>query len=127
MKKYRIRLTPEERAELETFVAKGNGAVTKRQHAHILLAAAATGPNGECLDEEIVRVLSVSISTIDRVAFTPVPESAHRKQGTHGNRGHGLGNPAKQRPVRHRLEIHDKRCTYQTQASLPSSSDGLNH
>lgn len=66
MKKYRIRLTPEERAELEIFVARGKGAVTKRQHAHILLAADAAGPNGECLDEEIARVLNVSISTIER-------------------------------------------------------------
>ncbi|MFN0079368.1 MAG: helix-turn-helix domain-containing protein [Prosthecobacter sp.] len=30
------------------------------------MAADATGPNGECLDEEIARVLSVSISTIER-------------------------------------------------------------
>ena len=66
MKKYRIHLTADERTELEAFVAKGKGAVTKRQHAQILLAADASDPKGECRDEEIARVLSVSISTIER-------------------------------------------------------------
>jgi len=66
MKKYRIHLTSEERAELASFVAKGKGAATKRQHAQILLAADASGPGGECVDEDIARVLCVSVSTIER-------------------------------------------------------------
>jgi transposase len=66
MKKYRIHLTTEERAELTALLAKGKAAVTKRQHAQILLAADASNPAGECRDEEIARVLNVSVSTIER-------------------------------------------------------------
>ena len=43
-KKYIVRLTDEERKELEEFVAKG-AAAYKIQHANILLKADASGPN----------------------------------------------------------------------------------
>jgi CHAD domain-containing protein len=66
MKKYRIHLTPDERSDLEVFVAAGKAAATKRRRAQILLAADASRPGGGCTDEEISRVLEVDVSTIER-------------------------------------------------------------
>ncbi len=66
MKKYRIHLTADERSELALFVNQGKAARTKRLRAQILLAADASRPGGECIDEDIARVLDVGISTIER-------------------------------------------------------------
>lgn len=65
-KKYRIHLAPEERVELQTFVAKGRAAASKRIRAQILLAADVNHPQGELKDTEIARALDVSVPTVER-------------------------------------------------------------
>ena len=44
-KRYVVRLTTEEREQLEELVAKGKAAAYRIRHAHILLAVDADGPN----------------------------------------------------------------------------------
>lgn len=91
-KKYRVRLSEEERNELEGLVKKGKEAACKRMHAQILLKAD-EGELGPCWkDEEIVKALDVSVSTVERLRErlvtqglasalnrAPVDRSARRK------------------------------------------------
>jgi transposase len=44
-KKYVVRLTEEERTQLEGLVSKGKAAAYRMRHAHLLLAVDADGPN----------------------------------------------------------------------------------
>ncbi len=65
MTKYKITLTPEERAGLEQLVAVGKAAARKLTHARILLLADTAGE--ERTDQEIADALGTSIPTIARV------------------------------------------------------------
>ena len=65
-KKYRIQLTAAERQELETLVAAGKAAATKRQRAQILLASDENHPAGALPDTDIARALGVNLSTVER-------------------------------------------------------------
>jgi hypothetical protein len=66
MEKYRVSLTPEERADLEHLVSVGKAAARKLTHARILLLADTT-PGGERSDDQIVAALGVGLCTIGRV------------------------------------------------------------
>jgi transposase len=72
MAKYRVTLTPQERADLEQLVSTGKGAARKLTHARILLLAdtAAAGHT----DEHIVAALGVGICTVGRVRRRLVTE-----------------------------------------------------
>ena len=61
-KKYIVRLSEEEKAELEKLISKGSGPARKLNHARILLKADADWP-----DEKIKEALDTSQSTIERV------------------------------------------------------------
>src|SRR5215470_4635151 len=65
MTKYKITLTPEERAGLERLVAIGKAAARKLTHARILLLADTAGAGQP--DEAIAAALSVSVPTIGRL------------------------------------------------------------
>src|SRR5262245_5296639 len=72
MDKYRVTLTPQERAELEQLVSKGKGAARRLTHARILLLAdTAAAPH---IDEAIVEALGVGICTVGRVRRRLVTE-----------------------------------------------------
>ena len=73
MEKYRVSLTPEERAGLEHLVSVGKAAARKLTHARILLLADTT-PGGECSDDEIVNALGVGLCTVGRVRKRLVTE-----------------------------------------------------
>ena len=73
MEKYRVSLTPEERAGLEHLVSVGKAAARKLTHARILLLADTT-PGGECSDDEIVNALGVGLCTVGRVRERLVTE-----------------------------------------------------
>jgi transposase len=73
MEKYRVTLTPEERAELEHLVSVGKAAARKLTHARILLVADTT-PGEERSDDEIVAALGVGLCTIGRVRKRLVTE-----------------------------------------------------
>ncbi len=65
MKKYIVRLTGEERKQLEDTVRKGKSAAHKIKHAHILLSADAEGKN--LSDEEIAKTLHCHRNTVFNV------------------------------------------------------------
>lgn len=71
-KKYIVRLSEEERTELEKLISIGKGAARKLNHARILLKADADDVNWT--DEKIRDALDTSFSTILRVRETFVEE-----------------------------------------------------
>jgi transposase len=74
MKVYRVKLTPEERAQLRGLLAKGKAAARTLTHARILLKAD-EGEAGPCLtDDEIALDLDVNRSTVERVRVRCVEE-----------------------------------------------------
>jgi transposase len=77
MDKYRVTLTPEERAGLEHMVSVGKAAARKLTHARILLLAD-TSAEEEHSDDEIVAALGVGICTIGRVRKRLVTEGLAR-------------------------------------------------
>jgi len=91
-KKYIVRLTDEERTELQDLVKKGKAAAYKRLHAQILLKADVS-EQGECWkDEQICKAFDTSVSTVERTRQRLVE--------------HGLDaaiNRAKQNKVRRRV------------------------
>ncbi len=70
MDKYRVSLTPDERNELKLLVAAGKAAARRLAHARILLLA----DGDDCLDDEIVTALGVSLRTVERVRRRLVTE-----------------------------------------------------
>ena len=73
-KKYRIRLTAEERTELKGLVSKGRAAAHKQTHARILLMCDEARQGGPTRDEEIASALTVGTSTVARVRRRCVEE-----------------------------------------------------
>jgi hypothetical protein len=61
-KKYIVRLTDEERAQLTELTRKGKAAASKIRHAHILLQADVHGP--AWTDTQIAESFSVSVNTV---------------------------------------------------------------
>jgi hypothetical protein len=64
-KKYIVRLTAEERTELEAMVTKGKAAAYKIKHANILLAADVNGPAWP--DRQIAEAFSCHLDTVENV------------------------------------------------------------
>ena len=64
-KKYIVRLTAEERSELEAMVKKGKAAAYKIKHANILLVADASGPAWP--DRQIAEAFSCHLDTVENV------------------------------------------------------------
>lgn len=64
-KKYIVRLTDEERHELENLVSKGKSPAYKIKHANILLAVDADGPN--CSDEQTAKAFRCHRNTVSSV------------------------------------------------------------
>jgi 16S rRNA U1498 N3-methylase RsmE len=80
-KKYHIRLSIEEREELETIVRKGQASAQRQRHARILLLADTHGPEGGWSDAEIARAAQTSIPTIERVRRVCVEHGLRRGPG----------------------------------------------
>lgn len=66
-KKYIVRLTSEERSELEQLVKTGKIAAYKRLHAQILLKADISKEGAGWTDKKITEAFDVSVKTIERV------------------------------------------------------------
>ena len=66
-KKYRVTLTPVERADLERMTRTGKAAATKLTHARILLLADQSPDGPARSDGQIVEALGVSKNTVCRV------------------------------------------------------------
>jgi transposase len=66
-KKYIVKLTVEERQELETLIASGKGRARKLTHARILLKTDAGEGGPGWTDNRIVEALDVSVTMVERV------------------------------------------------------------
>lgn len=66
-KKYIVRLTKEEREELEQLVNKGTGAAHKRRHAQILLKADISEAGDGWKDQKISAAFDIAHRTVERV------------------------------------------------------------
>ena len=74
MKKYVVRLNPEEREELETLVSKGKVAARKRKHAEVLLKADENESGPKWIDEKIAEAFDVSVTTVECIRQRYVEE-----------------------------------------------------
>ena len=66
-KKHHIRLSGEERKQLETILHKGQASAHRQRHARILLLADTHGPEEGWSDARIARAAHTSIPTVERV------------------------------------------------------------
>jgi hypothetical protein len=66
-KKYRVRLTEEERSYLDRLIHKGKVSDHQRFHAEILLKADSSDWGAHWTDQQISEAFGVSIRTIERV------------------------------------------------------------
>jgi transposase len=67
MKLYRVRLAPEERAQLHALLSKGKASARVLTHARILLKADEGVDGPRLTDDEIAEALDVNRSTVERV------------------------------------------------------------
>ena len=63
---HRIKLSVEERQQLEALIAAGKAAAGKRQRAQILLCADENHTQGGLKDRDIARAVGVSVPTVER-------------------------------------------------------------
>jgi hypothetical protein len=66
-KKYRVTLTSEEQAELNSLISKGKGDARKLAHARVLLQADETPGWPARIDDETTSALNLSVRTVERV------------------------------------------------------------
>lgn len=90
-KKYVVRLSDQERLDLETVVSKGKSPAYRIKHAHILLKADANGPNWE--DKRIAEAFGCHVVTVAHVRKRLVLEGLER----------ALGRKKQKRPSRERV------------------------
>lgn len=74
MKKYIVKLTLDERADLEKLIKSGKSSARKLTHARILLKADESSGNG-WVDRDIAKALDVGICTIERTRRAFVEDS----------------------------------------------------
>lgn len=94
-KKYRVKLTEDERKELKDLLNKGRIAARKQTHARILLQCDESGETPAKKDQEVAEALNTSICTIERVrqrfveeglesALNPKVQERHRSKKLDG-------------------------------------------
>lgn len=66
-KRYRVKLTAQERSELIKVVDEGKGSVSRRKRAQMLLMADESQPDGSSKDAEIAKAVRSSQRTVERV------------------------------------------------------------
>ena len=80
-KKYRVKLSAEEQAELKGLVSKGHVAAYKQTHARILLHCDEAQEGGGMQDKEIAKALKVGTTTVERVRRRCVEEGLEAALG----------------------------------------------
>lgn len=65
-KRYRVKLTKEERRDLEVLVTKGKGHARRLRRGQILLLADEARDEGSWKDADIAKALSASVRTVER-------------------------------------------------------------
>ncbi len=81
MKRYRVKLSAEERQELKTLVCRGRAAAYKQTHGRILLLSDEAHTEGAMKDEGIARVLQIGRATGERVRRRCVEEGIEAALG----------------------------------------------
>jgi hypothetical protein len=77
-KKHHIRLSSQEREQLESIVRKGKTSAHRQRHARILLLADTNGPGGGQSDSQIALAAHTSIPTVERVRRVCVEHGLER-------------------------------------------------
>jgi hypothetical protein len=67
MIKYKVILTKEEREELDAIISKGSHTAQQYRNAYILLNCDESGLGDKIINEDVSRVLKISMRMIDRV------------------------------------------------------------
>ena len=80
-KKYRVKLSVEERQELKAMVSRGGAAAYRQTHARILLLSDEGQGDGVMKDGDIARSLQVGRATVERVRRRCVAEGVERALG----------------------------------------------
>ena len=80
-KKYRVKLSAEERQELMALVSRGRAAAYKQTHARILLLSDENQAGGRMKDEDIARSLKAGRAIMERVRWRCVAEGLERALG----------------------------------------------
>lgn len=100
-KKYIVRLTDEERAQLAELTRKGKAAASKIRHAQILLKADADGP--AWTDARIAESFSVSVNTVlgvrQRLVEQGLEAALNRKPQAHPSRAPRLDGEGEARLI----------------------------
>ena len=73
-KLHHIRLSSQEREQLQTILRKGKAKALRQSHARILLHADTNGPEGGVSDSQIATATQTSIPTVERVRRICVEE-----------------------------------------------------
>ena len=81
MKRYRVKLSAEERQELKTLVSRGRGAAYKQTHGRVLLLSDEAHVDGAMKDEDIARVLQIASATVERIRRRCVEEGIEAALG----------------------------------------------
>lgn len=77
-KKHHIRLSAQERNELEAILRKGRASAVRQRHARILLLADTDGPEGGSSDSQIASAAHTSIPSVERVRRVCVEHGLER-------------------------------------------------
>jgi transposase len=77
-KKHHIRLSPQERQQLEAILRKGQASAHRQCHARIVLFADTNDPEGGWSDAQIARATQTSIPTVERVRRICVEQGLER-------------------------------------------------
>ena len=80
-KKYRVKLSVEEREELKAMVSKGRSAGYKQTHARVLVLSDEAQEVGAMKEEDIARSLQVGRATVELVRRRCVEEGVERALG----------------------------------------------
>ena len=80
-KKYRVKLSVEERQELKAMVTRGRAAAYRQTHARILLLSDEGQGDGVMKEGDIARVLQVGRATVERVRRRCVEEGIEAALG----------------------------------------------
>ena len=100
VKKYIVRLSPEERAKLEDLVEKGKAAAYKRRHAQILLKADISEDGPGWPDKQISEAFDVSTRMVERMRQRLV------EQGLEAALKRAKRNPARSQRLDGEQEAH---------------------
>ena len=80
-KRYRVRLSEEERRELKGLVSRGRAAAYRQTHARILLLSDESQVDGAMRDGDIARSLQIGSATVERVRRRCVEEGVEAALG----------------------------------------------